>query len=172
MLFRSPPPVRPAGSWSVEDSLEVSSRIDEARRLLARGLADRAAPLLQEVLDRFPVHVVKDPDDPLLFAGARFAVLRLLRGLSPAARRAYEVHALPRAEAELAAGLRARDPEALRSCGERFLLAGDAGPRALLAAADLWAGLGEPGLAAGPLRTLRAECAGTPHAGPAAYARI
>ncbi|HEU4396048.1 MAG TPA: PQQ-binding-like beta-propeller repeat protein, partial [Planctomycetota bacterium] len=159
-------------SWSVEDSEEVRARLEEADRLLSRGLPDRAAPLFQQVLDRFPDHLVRDPEDGNRFDGARALVLRRLRALPPDARKAYDAHAGPLGEALLERALRALDPDLLRECGERFVLAGDAGPRALLALADLRLARGEPGPAASALRTLLRESAGTRWAGPAAAARL
>jgi outer membrane protein assembly factor BamB len=175
-----PLPARAAGggfgTWSVEDSEEVRSRLEEANRLLGTGHAAGAAPLLQEILDRFPDHLVRAPDprgrDPRRYLGARTHVLALLRGLSPDARRAYEAHVLPRAEEALERCLRTRNADALDAAAERYCLAGDAGPRLLLAAADLRLARGEPGRAVAPLRTLLREHAGAPAAGPAVVARL
>jgi outer membrane protein assembly factor BamB len=176
-------PPRPAralgggwGTWSVEESEEVRSRVEEAGRLLGIGRPEKAAPLLQEILDRFPDHLVRvvDPKrpDPVHYRGARSHVLALINGLSSEARRAYEEFARPRAEEALERDLRTRDADALDADAERFCLAGDAGPRLLLAAADLHLARGEPGRAVAPLRILLREHAGTPAAGPAAAARL
>ncbi len=167
------------GTWSVEDSEEVRSRLEEADRLLGAGLAARGTALLQEVIDRYPDHLVRwipeDPrkaPDPLRYEGARHHALRRIRALSPEARRAYEAAVGPRAEEALARALRLRSAEGLESVATRYLLAGSPGPRALLALADLHLARGEPGRAVAPLRTLLREFGGTPFAGPGTVARL
>ena len=159
------------GTWSVEESEEVRSRLLEADRLFGQGVHGRAVALLQEVLDRYPDHLVKDEADPLRYLGAGREVLRRIRALSPEARAAYAQEFGPVAERDLDRALRARDPAGLAEVGRRFLLTGPAGPRALLALADLRLARGEPGRAAPPLRTLRREFPGTAAGGPAVAAR-
>ncbi|MCK6482056.1 MAG: PQQ-binding-like beta-propeller repeat protein, partial [Planctomycetes bacterium] len=168
----SPPPPGEEGTWSVEDSEEVRSRLDEADRLLGRGLPEKGVLLLQEILDRYPRHLVRTAEDPLLFLGARAVVMERIASLSPEAREAYRRTFGPVAEEALAAALRTRDPAALAALGDRYLLAGPAGPRALLALADLRLARGEPGLAVAPLRELLRRFPGSPEGGPAVAARL
>ncbi len=95
-----------------------------------------------------------------------------IASLSPEAREAYRRTFGPVAEEALAAALRTRDPAALAALGDRYLLAGPAGPRALLALADLRLARGEPGLAVAPLRELLRRFPGSPEGGPAVAARL
>jgi outer membrane protein assembly factor BamB/tetratricopeptide (TPR) repeat protein len=162
-------------TWSVEASEEVRSRIEKADSLLARGVPEKAIPLLQEILDRYPDHLVADRksgDPPMRFDGARDVVLAKIRGLRPEVRRVYEAAAAPRLAEAIDRALRLQDPAGLEAAAARWLLAGPDAPRALLAAADLRLARGEPGRAVVPLRMLMREFAGTPAAGPATVARL
>jgi outer membrane protein assembly factor BamB len=172
LLLLAAGPAAGSGTWSVEDSSEVATRLEEAARLLRRGLREKAVPLLQEVLDGWPDHVVADPKDPLRFEGAREAVLRILREAAPETRKAYEEFAAGRVEEALARAGRTGNPAALEKDALRYSAAGAPGARLLLAAADLRLARGEPGPAAASLRVLLREHADSPAAGPAVAARL
>ncbi|MHC4821648.1 MAG: outer membrane protein assembly factor BamB family protein, partial [Planctomycetota bacterium] len=159
-------------TWSVTDYEEVRSELAEAERLLTEGLADRAIPRLQLVIDKFPDFLVADPADPNRFVGARAWTLRRIRTMTPEQRRIYEAKYGPVAERELERALAVRDLAALESVADRYLLAGDAGPRALLALADLHFASGSPGRAVGPLETLLHEFPTSAWAGPQVAARL
>jgi outer membrane protein assembly factor BamB len=158
-------------TWSVEDSEEVRSRLAEAERLGRRGVDDRAGLLLQEVLDRFPDHLVRDADDAYRYVGARPHVHRLIAALPEAARAAYERAVGGAAAQALDAAVRSRDPAILEEVAERYLMVRSVGPRALVLLTDLRSARGEADRALPAVRRLRREFPGHPLAGPAAVAR-